>query len=293
MRRSRFISRFGYRARHSISGTMLMRSREPFGSIAVRLGYVGTSDVVRALQENEARAAKGDGRLLTGLLMVELGMLTSEQVVSILAEHGDLEYSISGDALRLAARIAASTIEDMRVLCVTGGGEHETGTVARQLSVALALMGRGTVLFVDAKPDGSKGIAERTYEPSVFPQDAVAGFSNLLQRTATLEEAIIPTSAPSLLYLGPGEAVADYVALLLSEAFVELMATLRERHRHVILNSPPLLTSPHTSLIASRSDGVALVISAGKRRKTDVVEMKRVVDGLNVPTIGAVLYKEK
>jgi len=271
---------------------MLIRSREPFGTVAARLGYVSAPDIVRVLQEKYRRESQNQEPLLTGLMMVELGLLSSEQTANVLRTNTYRELSIPGDALRLAARLAASSDGEANVICCSGLAQHETRTVARQTAVALALMGRGSVLFVDARERVDQPKASRIGPlTEVFSDSAKVGFSEVLAGAATLEDAVIPTVVSGLLYLPPGGEISDYLALMLSERFDALGQSFRSGYRNIVIEAPPLLRSPYTPLIATKSDGVVLVVSAGQWRKPDVSQAKRVLDGLNVPLIGAVLYQ--
>ena len=67
------------------------------------------------------------------------------------------------------------------------------------------------------------------------------------------------------------------------------MDSLRERFALILIDSAPMLLYPDSTLLAPRTDGVVLVLSAGSRRKAEVLEMKRSLEGLKVPIIGTVL----
>ncbi len=57
---------------------------EPFGEMAIRLGFCTAKDVRQALNyQHELQAEQGEDRKI-GLIMMEKGILTSEQVTSIL-----------------------------------------------------------------------------------------------------------------------------------------------------------------------------------------------------------------
>ncbi len=62
-----------------------------FGDLAVKMGYVTRDDVNRVLQEQEKLENEGRGRKMMGLCMVQMGILSTTQLVEILRhyEKGD------------------------------------------------------------------------------------------------------------------------------------------------------------------------------------------------------------
>ena len=63
-----------------------------FGDLAVKLGFVTRDDVNRVLQEQEKLEGEGRGRKMMGLCMVQMGILSTTQLVEILRhyEKGDV-----------------------------------------------------------------------------------------------------------------------------------------------------------------------------------------------------------
>ena len=60
--------------------------RDMLGAIAQRKGYVTSEDVKRALQVQQDIRKRGDPHKLLGIIMLELGMLSSTQLLDILQE---------------------------------------------------------------------------------------------------------------------------------------------------------------------------------------------------------------
>jgi hypothetical protein len=57
---------------------------DPFGEMAVRLGYCTGKDVRDALNQQQELSSGEDEQKRIGAIMLEDGILTSEQVISIL-----------------------------------------------------------------------------------------------------------------------------------------------------------------------------------------------------------------
>ena len=55
-----------------------------FGQIAIEKGYITEEQVDTALQVQKEMDSRGERHKLIGVIMLDLGMLTSEQIVDIL-----------------------------------------------------------------------------------------------------------------------------------------------------------------------------------------------------------------
>ncbi|NCF56182.1 MAG: UDP-glucose 4-epimerase GalE [Planctomycetia bacterium] len=60
-----------------------------FGELAIRLGFVTESDVERVLLEQEKVRSEGRGHKMMGLCMVELGLISTTQLVEILRNYDE------------------------------------------------------------------------------------------------------------------------------------------------------------------------------------------------------------
>jgi len=60
---------------------------EPFGQRAIRLGFSSPEDRDTALAEQRRRDAAGDTHLPIGMIMIEMGYLTTTQLLAILKTY--------------------------------------------------------------------------------------------------------------------------------------------------------------------------------------------------------------
>jgi len=58
-----------------------------FGDLAVQLGFVSEQDVARVLEEQQRLARAGRGHKMMGLCMVEMGILSTTQLVEVLRQY--------------------------------------------------------------------------------------------------------------------------------------------------------------------------------------------------------------
>lgn len=70
-----------------------MAKTEQFGQVARRMGFVSESQVQAALEIQDAMTKAGKKRRLIGMIMLETGMISSEQLIDILKYYDTLEDS--------------------------------------------------------------------------------------------------------------------------------------------------------------------------------------------------------
>lgn len=62
------------------------KSREPFGRVAVRKGFVSEHQVSQALSNQKSLATKGLPHKLIGMIMLEMGALGTTELIDVLRE---------------------------------------------------------------------------------------------------------------------------------------------------------------------------------------------------------------
>jgi len=138
------------------------------------------------------------------------------------------------------------------VIMVTSPYPNEgKSMLSSNLAICYALNERGVVL-VDCD-------LRRPTVHRVFQVDSKPGLSNHLTGNATLEEILRPTLIPNLTVITSGAKPPSPANLLNSENFKDLITTLRQRFRHIIIDTPPVLHFADARFISALVDGVLLV----------------------------------
>jgi succinoglycan biosynthesis transport protein ExoP len=121
----------------------------------------------------------------------------------------------------------------------------------------------------------------------IFQLDSQPGLSNYLTGSAALEEILRPTTVPNLTIVTAGARPPNPANLLHSEAFKELLAQLRERFRHIIIDTPPVLGFADARFVSILVDGVLLITRHNATHKS----AGRLANQLltQAPVLGAVL----
>ena len=70
-----------------------MTKIEQFGQVAKRMGFVAEPQIQAALDVQQAMVKSGKKRKLIGMIMLETGMISSEQLIDILKYYDTREES--------------------------------------------------------------------------------------------------------------------------------------------------------------------------------------------------------
>ena len=152
--------------------------------------------------------------------------------------------NVSVDGIRTALLYNRHVAQVVMVTSATG--QEGRSTVASQLAVSMARVGKRTLL-VD-------GDLRSPQQHLVFGVEARAGLCEMLRGEATAEQTILPTAAENVWLLVAGRC--DQIALqgLAGEQANQVFQNLRERFDVIILDSSPVLTSADALLLGQYSD---------------------------------------
>jgi capsular exopolysaccharide synthesis family protein len=96
------------------------------------------------------------------------------------------------------------------------------------------------------------------------------GLSNLILGDRDYDEVIKSTDVPNMFVLPCGPLPPNPAELLMGHRFEKILAELNQRFDRVILDSPPLQPVTDAVLLSKQTDGVILVIQAGKTLREDI-----------------------
>ena len=181
---------------------------------------------------------------------------------------------------------------DFKILQVTsptpGDGKS---TVAANLAVTMAQSGK-SVLLVDTD-------LRRPRVQNLFGIDSKKGVAWLLEQLPKsptpeqvkelLGEVITESPIDNLSIMGAGHRPDNPSELLSSSQFDALSTALRGLFDVVIIDSPPLLAVTDPSTLASRVDGVLLVVRLRKNIKPLAARASRMLETLEANVIGVVV----
>ncbi len=93
------------------------------------------------------------------------------------------------------------------------------------------------------------------------------GLAEVLSGSVSLDEALVPTSQPNLMFLPAGGDTTNPLELLAGSSFAAIHEALKERADVIVLNSPSLMRYTDARAIAKVADSVLFVAKRGFTRR--------------------------
>jgi capsular exopolysaccharide synthesis family protein len=171
-----------------------------------------------------------------------------------------------------------------QILVVTSSTPSEGKTIT-SLNLAMAVVqSRSTfkVLLIDADMRRGRVARYLGVEPS-------AGLSDYLTNEAKLEDVLFNVDVPNLSFMAAGSYPPHPVNLLDSKRMKDLLSTLRERYDLIIIDTPPIISVTDAGILGAISDGVLMVIRAGRTQRGIVRHAEQLLNQARAKVVGHVL----
>ncbi|MPQ42287.1 CpsD/CapB family tyrosine-protein kinase [Clostridium tarantellae] len=191
--------------------------------------------------------------------------------------------SLSTEAYRtLRTNLQYSALDrEIKVILVTSSnpGEGKT-TTAGNLAIVLAQDGK-RVMLIDC--DLRKANVHKQFKIS-----NTVGLSEVLLGKETFFNSMT-THESGLHILTCGKMPPNPAEMVGSKAMEKLLNDLRNRYDYIVLDTPPVQAVTDSKVLATKSDGVVLVVRVEKTTKNIVLETKKELEKVNAKIIGTVL----
>jgi capsular exopolysaccharide synthesis family protein len=158
-------------------------------------------------------------------------------------------------------------------------GEGKSNTTAN-LAIALAESGR-RVIVVDAD-------LRRPGQHTLFGLDRRDGLSTMLLGEPS-QLPLQETQTPGVRVLTSGPTPANPLETLASRRFDQVLALARAQADFVLVDTPPAGALADAAVLASRLDGMLLVVSAGRTKRDLARRAREQLDRVNANLLGVVL----
>ena len=154
-------------------------------------------------------------------------------------------------------------------------------TLAANLAISMAQSGK-KVMLVDC--DFRNSTVHK-----LFGLNNSVGASNVIAGDQELPDVIQSVDVENLSILPGGPHPSNPSELLTSPKFDELVTLLSERYDLIIIDSPPALAVSDPATIASRVDGVLLVLRITKDGRPEAVQAKQLLTSVGAQMLGVVV----
>ena len=205
----------------------------------------------------------------------------------VLWELPTSSYSESFRQIRANFQFAIANLAGNTFLVSSPGPEEGKSTVLSNLAVAIAQTGK-RVVVVDGdlrRPSLHRLFASKGREP---------GLSNVLADPDTALDGVIRKSAIEGVDIVPsGPTPPNPGELLGSSNMTSLLARLKEEYDFVLVDSPPVLPLADGSVIASKVDGVVIVVDGLSTRSSSLQATLESLQKTQVNIVGVIINKLK
>jgi capsular exopolysaccharide synthesis family protein len=172
--------------------------------------------------------------------------------------------------------------EPVKVIMLTSAGPGEgKSTTASNLAVAYAQSDKKTLL-IDA--DLRKPTLHHT-----FVRSNRWGLTNIIAGQTKASEVICKTDINNLELLTSGPIPPNPSEILASKKMTALLEELKLAYDIIIIDTPPALAVTDAQIVATKCDGVILVIDSGKVKREVAMKVKASLEHVKARILGAVL----
>ena len=171
-----------------------------------------------------------------------------------------------------------------RCIVVTSSLHSEGKTVTSlNLSVSLAqAINKPKVLLVDADLRRGRVAKYLGIEQGI-------GLSNILSGEAEINETMFKLDIENLAFIGSGDVPENPAELLASDRMKKFLLDVKSQFDFVILDTPPMIAVTDSGIIGAQTDGVILVVQAGRTQRGIVKRAEELLEQSHSKVLGHVL----
>jgi non-specific protein-tyrosine kinase len=171
----------------------------------------------------------------------------------------------------------------LRTLLLTSPGPDEgKSTTLANLAVTAAQAGR-RVIVADCD-------LRRPRQHEIFGISNGVGLTTMVRDESALARLPLQeTEVPGLWVLPSGPPPPNPAELLASQRMSQVIGRLTEQADLVLLDTPPIVAVTDAAVLASKVDGVVLIINAGSTKRQFAQRAQELLQRVNARLIGAIL----
>lgn len=200
----------------------------------------------------------------------------------VMTNHPDWTLAERYRRLRLRLDQGTSALPLPRQLTVITSAVPGEGksTTAMNLALAFAEDRERRTLLIDGD------LRRPSVSGYIVPRPTL-GLSDVLAGKASLDQALIQMSDTNLWVLPSGAPSERPLDLLQTEYLVQVIAELRGRFDHIVIDAPPTVPFTDAAVLAAHADGAILVVRAGATTTSLIRRARESLCGASV--LGVVL----
>ncbi len=188
--------------------------------------------------------------------------------------------------LRNAVEVALAGKTKRVILFASAMPGEGTTTIATSFAKLAAMEGRERILLCEMN-------ARKPSFSAVFSTNGEAGITEYFVSRMDLSSLIQKSGSQGLDVLHVGQQDATVIQLHLNAVFPRLLEEALRSYDTVIIDAPPIISSPEAAPMTAFADGVVLVVQAGKTKREVVARAMGSVANFKGRIIGVVLNRKR
>lgn len=206
-----------------------------------------------------------------------------EKVTLIANEDAKSPVSEAYRTIRTNIQFSQIAGRELKTILMTSATPNEgKSTTISNLGVVMAQAG-SKVLLMDC--DFRNPTQHKMFEVSN------KGTTNCISMGGNILDYVLETKIPGLHLLPSGPVAPNPSEILGSQAFVDALSQLKEHYDYVLVDTPPIMPVTDACVVASKVDGVILVLASGSISPQIAKEAKTRLKQAKAHILGAVLNK--
>ncbi|MBM7095669.1 MULTISPECIES: CpsD/CapB family tyrosine-protein kinase [Alteribacter] len=201
---------------------------------------------------------------------------------SLISHHAQ-KSPVTEQFRTLRTNIQFSSIDKVvkKILISSSGPAEGKSTVIANLGVVMAQQGK-RVLLIDS--DLRKPTVHFT-----FQLENTFGLTSVLTRAESFESAVQETAVENLEVLTSGPVPPNPSELIGSRSMELFLSQIEKDYDYILFDAPPINVVTDGQILATKTDGVVLVIRSGKTEKEAAIKAVELLKKTNSNIIGTVL----
>jgi succinoglycan biosynthesis transport protein ExoP len=231
------------------------------------------------------RSAEDVGNSLNLPILGAVPQITGREPINVRGQKSHLmpvsDFAEACRAIRTAIYFGMPDSQAKTLLVTSPLPGDGKSTAASNLAIVMAQAGQKT-LVLDAD-------YRRPNQHRIFEQDNTIGSTNVLNGTATLDQAIKHTGIKGVDLLPCGPTPSHPAELLNSQSFADLLQELGKRYDHVVVDSPPVMPVTDARILGAICDATVFVVRAEKSTRKVSVFARDVLQSVGTNILGVMI----
>ncbi len=231
------------------------------------------------------RSAEDVGSSLNLPILGAVPQISGREAINVRGQKAHLQpvsdFAEACRAIRTAIYFGMPDSQAKTLLVTSPLPGDGKSTAASNLAIVMAQAGQKT-LILDAD-------FRRPNQHRIFEQENVIGCTNVLNGSATLQQAIKPTGIKGVDLLPCGPTPSHPAEILNSQAFADLLQELSKRYDHVVVDSPPVMPVTDARILGAVCDATVFVVRAEKSTRKVSVFARDVLQSVGTNILGVLI----